>query len=299
MRPDSPRFQRREFFQAAATASAAAISWGNCSSSATEPNPPLPTRRLGKTGFEVTIATVEASQPADSLGRLLRLAYANGVRSFDTADCYASSEQSLATWMHASPRVRETIFLSTKDHPRAPSEMEAMLDRRLAALKLDRVDLFYLHNLGSRSGAEEAVALLKSQAFEKAVRAMKSSGKARLVGFSTHHREQARLIDAAAERGFIDVILLDYPFGRKQTSTFNRALDLAHRRGIGLIANGSTLPTDSGSGRDVSTLQAALHAIWMDERISSCSLSLRNTKHIRDVVSAARSFHQADSGDPG
>ena len=43
---------------------------------------------------------------------------------------------------------RKTIFLATKDSPKTASQMMGMLDQRLAALKTDHVDLFFVHALG-------------------------------------------------------------------------------------------------------------------------------------------------------
>ena len=48
----------------------------------------------------------------------------------------------------------QEIFLATKDHPRAPRELIPMLDRRLAALKTDYVDLFFIHGIGGADKLE-------------------------------------------------------------------------------------------------------------------------------------------------
>src|SRR4051812_17998929 len=92
---------RRDFLQAGAlTAVAAGLTSGGRPAAAA-PGPQeqhgkarsvLPRRVLGKTGAEVTILTQgTVGQPA-ALERLLRYAYREGVRYFDTAEGYRNAE---------------------------------------------------------------------------------------------------------------------------------------------------------------------------------------------------------------
>ena len=66
-----------------------------------------------------------------------------------------------------------------------------------------------------------------------AVEAIKKTGKVRFVGFSTHDRLKAEQIQAAAERGFIDVIMLSFSPLLPKDDPINRALDAATRRTSG------------------------------------------------------------------
>ena len=106
------------------------------------PNRPcLPKRNLGRTGVEVSILNLGTWRSV-GLDRILRFAWANGVRYVDTAKSYGS-EPAIGRWMQAMPEVRKELFLVTKDHPDTPSEMIKQLDERLAALqdRLRRSDL--------------------------------------------------------------------------------------------------------------------------------------------------------------
>src|SRR5207249_6035949 len=138
---------------------------------------------LGKTGAEVTILDL-GTWASPGTARLIRFAYASGVRMFDTADCYGS-EPHLAAWFQASPEVRKDIFLVTKDHPKTPRELIAKLDHRLDALKADYIDLLFIHGLGGGYSAD-SVNWPKSREFKETIEAIKKSKKARFVGFSTH-----------------------------------------------------------------------------------------------------------------
>ncbi len=142
---------RRTFLQAGALATAAAL--GSASSVEAQDAPAktrvLPKRKLGKTGLEITMLELGtgALRERGTLERLIRLSYASGVRTFDTARAYGT-EPGFKRWLEQNPEVRKEIVLVTKDNPLAPKDMLAMLDRRLEALSTDYIDLFFIHGLG-------------------------------------------------------------------------------------------------------------------------------------------------------
>ncbi len=117
--------------------------------------------------------------------RLLRSAWANGVRYVDTAKSYGS-EPMIGAWMNAVPVPRKNLFLVTKDQPNTPAQLIEQLDQRLEALQTDYVDLIFLHALGDRDFDVE-LQWPMSQEFKETADAIRKSGKAKFVGFSTHH----------------------------------------------------------------------------------------------------------------
>ena len=141
---------RRKFLQAGALATAAAASIapgvGSAGTVRKARARTLPTRKLGKTGVEVTMLEQGAVRGQD---RILRQAFANGVRLFDTAKIYGT-EVLFKKWFEQAPEVRKQIFLVTKDMPRTPKDMLKMVDERLAALGTDYIDLYFIHGLGDR-----------------------------------------------------------------------------------------------------------------------------------------------------
>ena len=106
----------------------------------------LPKRTLGRTGVEVSMLNLGTWRSV-GLDRVLRFAWANGIRYVDTAKSYGS-EQAIGRWLQAMPEVRKELFLVTKDHPNSPKEMINKLDERLDALKTDYVDLIFIHAVG-------------------------------------------------------------------------------------------------------------------------------------------------------
>jgi aryl-alcohol dehydrogenase-like predicted oxidoreductase len=261
----------------------------------------LPKRTLGRTGVEVSMLNLGTWRSV-GLDRVLRFAWANGIRYVDTAKSYGS-EPAIGRWLQAMPEVRKELFLVTKDHPNSPKEMINKLDERLDALKTDYVDLIFIHAVGDHDFKTE-VNWPKSKEFKDVAAAIRKSGKARFVGFSTHHKDRAAILQAAADGGFVDVIMLqNNPWIAEelgQKDQINRALDNCHKAGIGLISMkqvagntkldeiGRRLPSLKEKG--LSPYQGLLHAIWTDERFSSCCVSMRNTDQVRENAEAARVY---------
>ena len=303
----TPQTDRRSFLQAGAVATASALTLG--SAVAQDPKaaePVLPKRPLGKTGIDVTLLNIGTGR-GQGIDRLLRTAFARGIRAFDTSETYGS-EADFKRWFAASPEVRKHCFVVSKDAPRVPEELPAMLDKRLEALGTDYVDLIFIHSFGDRHPLPEALAMLKSRELAKTVEAIKKSGKAKLVGISTHHKERAALLQAAAEGGSVDAIMVAYSPWLDKESPLNKSLDACWKKGIGLIAMkqiAGQFITGKPEGwileevtrrvpmlaeKKLTPFQGLLQAIWTDERLSSACVSMTNVDHIRENADAATRF---------
>ena len=114
---------RRTFLQAGALATASALGAAPSAEAQDAPAkaPVLPKRKLGKTGLEITMLEMGtgALRERGVLERLIRLSYASGVRTFDTAKVYGT-EPGFKKWFEQSPEVRKEIVLVTKDNPTRP-----------------------------------------------------------------------------------------------------------------------------------------------------------------------------------
>jgi aryl-alcohol dehydrogenase-like predicted oxidoreductase len=296
--PQSNSLDRRVFLQAGVVATAATT--GLVAGSATAQDskapsgkPTLPKRKLGNTGVEVTLLNHGTVGEPAGLNRLLRAAYLEGVRYFDTAEGYKNSEKVIGEWLTAMPEVRKTIFLATKSHVHTPAQMLEKLDQRLANLKTDYVDLLFFHGLSTAQTDWP-----KSKELKEAAEALKKTGKVKFVGFSTHDAKIAEQIQNAAEGGFIDVIMLKYTPWLDKNAPLNKALDACHARSIGLVSmkqlagqmQFTAKHVPSIKARGLTPAQGLLQAIWTDERFSASCVTLRNTEQIRENADAARRF---------
>jgi aryl-alcohol dehydrogenase-like predicted oxidoreductase len=265
-----------------------------------QPFAPLPMRKMGRTDRHVTMLNIGGMEKALS-PQYLDIAWASGIRYFDTADCYLNgkSEMIVGQWLAKHPERREELFLVTKDHPHdGPHQMLEMIDRRLENLGgVKYVDAFYIHGIGPGEYGDESLNWPKSAEFKKAAEQLKSSGKVRMVGFSCHDGRLVDYLNAAAEGGFLDIIMLKYtPFFQKGDD-FDRALDACHAKGIALVAMKTMRNAKDAPKRlpefdklGLTTHQAVLHACWSDPRISSVCNELENVGQIESNTAAARSY---------
>jgi predicted aldo/keto reductase-like oxidoreductase len=292
---------RREFLQAGIAVSAvgAGVAGGPGGAfadddKANQNKPVLPKRVLGKTGVEVTLLTQGTVGQPSALDRLLRLAYREGVRYFDTAEGYKNAETVFAKWFEAAPEVRKSIFLATKSGVGRPGDMLKKVDARLARLGTDYIDLLFFHGLSTGQADWP-----KSREMKDAIEAIKKTGKVKFVGFSTHDPAIARQLQNAADGGFVDVIMLKFSPWLDKDSPLNKALDACHKANIGLVSmkqiagqalriTQEKVPTLKEKG--LTPAQGLLHAIWTDERFSSSCVTMKNNDQTNENADAARRF---------
>jgi uncharacterized protein len=195
-------------------------------------------RTLGKTGMKIPVISfgvMRADNP-----NLCKAAYEKGIKFFDTANGYqnGNNETMLGNVLREYPR--DSFYLATKveatgvDREGKPTEKtteEAFLEKfntRLSRLKMDYVDILYVHGVSNPE-------LLEYKPILNTVKRLKKDGKTRFIGFSTH-RNEAALINAAAATGNWDVILTSYNFKQTYISELTSAVKKAAEAGIGIIA---------------------------------------------------------------
>jgi predicted aldo/keto reductase-like oxidoreductase len=297
----SAPLDRRAFIQGTAAATAA-VALSGTAVAAQEPAPVLPTRVLGKTGVEVTLLNQGTVKAPSALERLLRFSYGKGVRYYDTAAGYGT-EPSFKKWFEQMPEVRKQIFLATKQGiHREPADILKHIDERLASLGTDYIDLLFFHGLSS-----EQVDWPKSKAMKEACAAVRKTGKVRFVGFTTHDARRAEQLQAAADGGFVDVVMVQFTPWLEKDSDMNRALDACHAKNIGLVsmkqfaghALRKTEEIPALKERGLNAYQGLLHAIWSDERIASACVTMMNLDEVTQNVTAAASYRPLDQASIG
>lgn len=240
------------------------------------------TRSFGRTGVQVPILSLGTMFDTGANQLLLRQAVKWGVTYWDTAQYYNrwGSEHGIGKYLGKYPEDRKKIFLVTKSGDRDAQGLTGELKDSLNNLKTDYVDLFFLH--GVSDAQSELTPEIKAWA-EK----MKSEGKIRLFGFSTHSN-MAKSLSHAATLGWIDGIMTTYNYKVMTTDEMKRAVDACHKAGIGLTAmktQASSSWVNTGSknaasralekrftDKGVTKEQARLLAVWTDERIAAvCS----------------------------
>lgn len=225
-------FNRRNFLRvgaAAAAGLASGASKASVVSSKLGAAKPVIKRTLGKTGIEVPVVSMGVMR-ADN-PNILKAAYKIGITHFDTAHGYQDGRNEEMVGEFFKDKPRDSIVVGTKIHPPRGGISEAkfsdMIDHSLERLKMEYVDILYLH-------AVDDLDYLFDERYLEALKKAKESGKTRFVGFSTH-RNMANLISAAVDRPFYDVVLTSFNFRHADDEALNNALKRAHERGIGII----------------------------------------------------------------
>jgi aryl-alcohol dehydrogenase-like predicted oxidoreductase len=177
-------------------------------------------RALPRTNLQVSViglgtdyfgTTVDRKQAAEILDRYVEA----GGNLIDTAEIYAAwvpggehqSEKVIGDWLHERG-LRDSLILSTKGaHPKLDSmdvprmskrEIESDLDSSLRRLRVDCIDIYWVHRDAPAVSAEEIVLALE---------ALRKAGKIKHSGFSNWRLNRAEAARQAALRlgipGFI------------------------------------------------------------------------------------------------
>ncbi|MEM1213534.1 MAG: aldo/keto reductase [Planctomycetota bacterium] len=258
----------------------------------------LPRRKLGRNGPEVTMLAT-GGQSRQITPDYYDRAWDMGIRYFDMAESYrrGQTEREMAKWIERHPRRRGEVFIATKDRPRQLAAIPGMIDKRLAALKTDYLDWFLIHGISARDYGEGSYDWPKSDAFARIREDMIKAGKVRLMGFSCHDLQSDRYLHAAAEGGFVDAILMhSFPFHRKGDAA-DMAIQACHDAGIGLVGmkvmrNARRVPRQLPEFEEagLTTHQAALHALWSDERFSAAVIWMDNDDQMTENCGAVRKY---------
>jgi uncharacterized protein len=235
---------RRQFIQAAAGA-AAVPSLG------AGPDSKLPTRKLGKTGIEVSILGFgsgsrflmysDEDKALAAMSRALDL----GITYIDTAHSYGDgkSEERIGRLM---PEKRKQITLATKLSARTADDARRQIELSLKRLQTDRLDVLHIHAL---AGAEDLAAIEKPDGILKALYEARDQKITRAIGITCHAAPAA--LKTALERHDFDCTqmalnaamarMAEGQGGMKATPMAQGgfeelALPVAVRKGMGIIA---------------------------------------------------------------
>lgn len=191
---------RRDFLAAAAAAPFVRLPQDPAADEA----PPIPRRKLGRTGLEVPILGLGTAplgtlpdDQEDAAVAVVERAYALGVRYFDTAPSYDKHRAERRLGKALAGR-RDQVVLATKSFL-AKEPALAELEQSLRALATDHVDVFQVHAVGDHEDRKRKLDSEKG-ALAAALQA-KQAGKCRFIGVTGH-----------AEPEVLAQCLEDFPF---------------------------------------------------------------------------------------
>jgi len=262
----------------------------NAKEKAQEPKlPPVPRRKLGKTGVEVPCLALgfgAAGEPT-----VLRKALEWGINHWDTSLVAAggNSEISIGEFISKNPKVRKDLFIVTKESDsKTAADLEKCLQKSLEKMHTTYVDLYM--GVYRMSEPEQLTDEVKKWAENAKKRKL-----IRLFGFSTH-KNVDRCLSAAAKLGWIDAVQMTCNFRTIRDANMQAAIEACHKAGIGLIAMKTQAKmTDSDEDKKLTEHflkrgftegQAKIKAVLEDERISTACVAMQNVALLTTNVAA-------------
>lgn len=163
----------------------------------------LPLRKLGSSGPVVTNLGVGGAHVGSASERdaqaIIEKALEEGVRFFDNAPFYSGGTAEERYGKFLTPRYRDVCFIMTKTLATSRKSALKDLDSSLSRMKIDYVDLWQVHALGSPGDVEDRIQNGVLDAFLEA----QKQGKVRHLGFTGHESYKAHLkmLDEMKKRG--------------------------------------------------------------------------------------------------
>lgn len=277
---------RRGFVMRAGALGAALLarpSWGAPSTA------PLLTRAIPRTGERLPAVGLGTAQTfddddaktRDSADRVVRALVENGGRLIDTASSYGDAERVLGDVI-AAHKLRGEIFIATKLETTEQRE----LDRSLARLKTDKLDLLQLHNVRD---PQQSLAAFK---------AWQARGVCRYIGITSTSHRAFEAIAAVLERERPDFVQIDYSIDDREAE--KRILPLAAevkaavltalpfgRSRLFRAVRGQALPDWAATIAD-SWAQFFLKYLLGDERVTAVIPGTGDPAHMIDNLAALR-----------
>lgn len=228
---------RRSFLTSGALAAGWAAAPG-LSSATPWPSPgdpgfkPIPKRRLGKTGVNLSIiglggiVIMNAEQAVAN--NTVAQTHDAGINYVDVAPSYGDAQQILGP---ALKPYRDSFFLACKTEARDKAGVETQLDESLKLLDTDHLDLYQHHAVTTR---EDVKKIMGPGGAQEAFVAARQAGKVRFLGYSAHSVEAAL---ALLDHFDFDTVLFPVNFVLTSRENFGpQVIARAHEKGAAMLA---------------------------------------------------------------
>jgi aryl-alcohol dehydrogenase-like predicted oxidoreductase len=223
--------KRREFLRSAAITAASLAATDSLLAASSTPSHPIPRRRLGKTGEQLSIigfgGIVVMNEENSEARNIVAEAVDRGVNYFDVAPSYGNAQERLGP---ALAPYRNRVFLACKAEDRTRDGCRAQLENSLKLLQTDHVDLYQFHALTKMAELDK---VLGPGGAMETMEAAKKEGKIRYIGFSVHSQETAV---AAMNRYPFDTVLFPLNFVLYTQAKFGpQILETAQQKHMGIL----------------------------------------------------------------
>jgi len=262
----------------------------------------VPRRTLGRTGEKIPCVGLGTVFDMTNKQHVLSGSLDYGMDYWDTATNYGrtKSQLGIGQYLVKHPQVRKRLFLISKPIDlETPLPVVADFDKDLAEsmerLHTDYFDAYCaIHGLSNPAQLTDELKMWAEKC--------KKRGLFKYIGYSAHENMAQGLL-AAAKCGWIDIALVAYNFQLMQDDEYQRAIDAAHKAGIGLIAIKTQrkvtiepMPIESEEDRKLTDHflakgftagQAKLKVVLEDERFTAAAVGIDDVGILTANVAAA------------
>jgi len=186
-------------------------------------------RTLGNTGLKLPIVSLGVMRVDNP--KLVTASLNAGLVHLDSAHVYQDGRNEEMLGELLQDYDRDSFVISSKILTRDVETTEEFIKKfetSLERLKMDYVDILYLHASSSRDHTLD-------ERWTDALKKLKEQGKTRFIGVSTHKNEP-EVLRAATESKFYDIVLTAYNYRMEHFKEVKQAIAEAANAGIGIIA---------------------------------------------------------------
>jgi len=247
--------------------------------------------RLGRTDWAISDTVLGAGRLRADDWKLVRAALDRGINYIDTAPDYTALGSELAVGRALDGYPRDEVFLATKfctpiGHLPAGTSVERykeVIHDSLRRLGTDYVDLVHIHS------CDEVDRLMDPNVHE-AFDQLKSEGKARFLGVSTHTPRLVDVANQAIDSGRFDVMMLAYHHGI--WPQLGEIIERAHvEQDMGIVAmktlKGARHRNLENFHEANSYAQAALKWVHSNPAVSCAVISFFEQQHLDEYLHAS------------
>ena len=184
--------------------------------------------RLGRTELQVTVVGFGGIPivplELDEAASVVRHCYDLGIRFFDTANAYRTSEKKIGK---ALASVRDDVVLATKTLAREADKVREHVRFSLESFGIESIDIYQIHNLSSDAALEQALA--PGGVYDVLAEA-RADGKIKHIGVTSHNIDAAI---KACRTGRFDT--LQFPFNFVERDPADELLGVATEMDMGII----------------------------------------------------------------
>ena len=255
--------------------------------------------RLGNTDLIIPNIGYGSSSTSDE--RIVKHAFNNGIRYFDTAESYHGGDSEISIG-NALKNVRQDVVIGSKTKARTydnKRDFMKSLEDSLKRLRTDYIDIYYNHAVNS-------ITRLENTDWWEFIEKAKLDGKIRYSGVSGHGSNLADCLEYCIDNNLIDIILSAFSFAQdpkfleKLRHTFHfvainprlpEVLHKAKTKGIGIIA----MKTLAGArlndmrpyeNEDLTYAQAAIKWALDTEYADAAIISMTSNSLINELTSS-------------